>query len=292
MSEIEIIDFYSRFTADYIAWCGKHPEISDDEEKLEEVFPVQYEKWHTSPKKWLNGKSPVQYFEEIDDEKIYVSMFVSYIENEFQIPEPLIDCIIEKKEKAYPILRNFFFVNSDGGISAEALADVRAGAVSLIDEMQMEHPYGQYISLLIESARPDDDLTEALCIALEDTDKPEEVRKALIEAYPFSEGTARECILDLLCGFPDADGTVFSILCEEFRRDDMELSYVAQLAGKLGDERLLPFLKSALNDKSIDYMTYTSIKYALEKITGEETEYREFAGDPDFDYLANMKDED
>ncbi len=287
----DIVDFYSRFTADYIAWCQKHPEISEDEEKLEEVFPEQCQKWYSSPKKWLAGKSPNQYFEEIDDEKVYVSMLVSYIESDMEIPEPLIDCIVDRKKKTYPILRNILFVNGENDISSDALCEVRAKAVSLIDEMQMEHPYGQYIALLIEHAKADDNLTEVLCIALEETDKPEEVRKALLEAYPLSDGVGRECILDLLCGFAD-DGTVYSILTEEFRRDDMELAYVADLAGKLGDERLLPYLRRAAEDSSADYMTFTALKYAIERITGEEMKERDFTGDPVFDYLAGMNSED
>lgn len=288
----EIIDFYSRFTADYIAWCQKHPEISGDDEKMEEVFPLQCEKWYSSPKKWLNGKTPNQYFQEIDDEKVYASMFVSYIENEMDIPEPLLDCMIERKNKIYPILRNLLFVNSESDISAEALSAIRAKAVSLIDEMQLEHPYGRYVSLLLEHAQPDDDLTEALCIALEETDKPVEVRKILLDTYPMSEGISKECFLDLLCGFEDTDGTVCSLLAEEFRRDDIDLAYAAQLAGKLGDERLLKYLNSALEDAGNDYMTYTAIKYAIEQITGEETAERDFTGDPAYDFLANFTDED
>lgn len=288
----EIIDFSSRFTADYIAWCQKHPDISSDDEKMEDIFPKQYEKWYTSPKKWLNGKTPIEYFEEINDAQIYASMFVSYIEMEMDVPEPLIDCMINMKRDIFPILRNILFVDASDEISNDALSNVRAKIVSLIDEMQLEHPYGRYISLLIDKAQPDDDLTETLCLALEETDKPVEVRKALLDVYPMCDGTAKECVLDLLCGFDDNDGTVCSILIEEFKRDDISLGYTAELAGKLGDERLLPYLKNAFDDISNDYMTYTSLKYAIERITGDELENKDFTGDPDYDLLTHIADEE
>ena len=286
----ELVDFYSRFMADYIAWCEKHPEISNNEDKLEEIFPEQYQKWMSSSKTWLKGKSPYAYFEEIHDPQVYASMFVGYIEQDMELPEPLLECILCEKERIYPIFRNMLFLDDEAHIEKDALDDVRAHIIAMIDEMQMAHPYGRYIELLLQQKEPDQ-LTEKLLIALEEAEDVSKIRKALMDGYPFAEGFAKACLLDLLCGFPD-DGTVFSLLAEEFARDDVELAYLAKMAAKLGDERLLPYLRMAIDDAAVDYFTYTEIRHAIEKITGEILPERQFEGDPDYDRVARFYDEE
>jgi len=281
----EVFDFCSRFTADYLAWCQKHPDVAADEEKLEAIFPRQYEKWYSSPKKWLNNKSPNQYFEEIKDAQIYASMFVSYLEQDIELPDPLIDCMLQYQDELYPILRNILLMDRTKDIAPEDLADVRAHIIPLITEMGKDHPYDRYIELLRDAVE-NDTLTQEICTILEDTEEPETMRKKLLTAYDTAQPAGRECILDLLCGYPDADGAAYALLNEEFRRAELETAFLAGLAGKLGDERLLPLLEAALRDDADDYFTHTAIKFAIEEISGELLPEKDFTGDPDYDLLA------
>ncbi len=284
----EIFDFYTRFSADYIAWCEKHPEIARDEDKLQEAFEKQYVKWFDTPKKWLGGRTPNAYFEELKDPAVYASMFVSYIEQDMQLPEPLIECMIEHKKDVYPILRGILLSEKPADMDDDAFTEVCAECISVIDEMQMPQLYGRYIELLLAATGSESDaLTENICVALEEAEEPDEIRKRLLDVYPVSEGVGKECILELLCGYKD-DGMVYSLLSEEFRRDDMELAFLCELAGKLSDERLLPVLRTFLEDQSLDYLTFTSVRYAIERITGEELPDREAYGDPVYDLLANL----
>lgn len=281
----EVFDFCSRFTADYLAWCQKHPEVAADEEKLEAIFPKQYEKWYSSPKTWLNNKSPNQYFEEIKDAQIYASMFVSYLEQDIEIPDPLMDCILDYQEELYPIFRNILLIDGTAEMAAQDLADVRAHIIPLITEMGKPHPYDRYIELL-RDAQENDTLTQELCIILEDTEEPGIMRKKLLAAFDTAQPAGKECILDLLCGYPDTDGAVFTLLNEEFRRAELETAFLAGLAGKLGDERMLPLLEDALRNDADDYFTHTAIKFAIEEISGELLPDKDFTGDPDYDLLA------
>lgn len=50
-------------------------------------------------------------------------------------------------------------------------------------------------------------------------------------------------------------------------------------AGKLGDERALYYMESALNEPFLDYFNYTAVKNAMEEIAGKEFPEKEFPGD-------------
>ena len=101
MKEIKLFDFDNRFTKDYLRWCTDHPEANDPD-KLELMIPHMHKQWMNTPKKWLDGLSPVDYFKNIDDIQHYLTLFIEYIKNGISVPEPLLDCIIERKEDAYP----------------------------------------------------------------------------------------------------------------------------------------------------------------------------------------------
>lgn len=286
----EVFDFCSRFTADYLAWCQKHPEVAADEDKLEQIFPRQYEKWYASPKSWLDNKSPNQYFEEIEDAQIYASMFVSYLEQDIEIPEPLIDCMLHHKEKIYPILRNILLIDGTKDIGSEDLDDVRAHIIPLISEMEMPHPFDRYVSLL-RDAEDVGPLTQELSLILEDPDDLADTRTKLIDAYSTATPVGKEYILDLLCGYPDADEAAYQLLREEFHNGEMENAYLCMLAGKLGDERFLPTLRDIMTHEAHDYFTYTAVKNAIEQISGEILPDKDFSGDPDYDLLAQYERE-
>lgn len=278
----EVFDFCGRFTADYLAWCQKHPAVAADEEKLEAIFPRQYEKWYASPKTWLNNKSPNQYFEEIKDAQIYASMFVSYLEQDIELPDPLIDCMLQYREDLYPILRNILLIDGTTDMAPQDLADVRAHIIPLITEMDKPHPYDRYIELL-RDAEESDSLTQEICTILEEPDAPDDIRAKLLTAFVSARLAGKEGILDLLCGYPDEDDAVYTLLDEEFRRGELETAFLSGLAGKLGDERLLPRLEDALKNDAGDYFTHSAIKFAIEEISGEILPDKDFTGDPDYD---------
>lgn len=284
----EVFDFCSRFTADYLAWCQKHPEVAADEEKLEQVFPRQYEKWYASPKTWLDHKSPNQYFEEIEDAQIYASMFVSYLEQDIEIPEPLIDCMLHHKQSVYPILRNILLIDGTREIAAEDLDDVRAHIIPLITEMELPHPFDRYVALLrdTQAAGP---LAQELSLILEEPENLADTREKLLDAYATATPVGKEYILDLLCGYPDSDGAARRFLQEAFFGGEMQTAYLAMLAGKLGDEHFLTILRDIAEHDAHDYFTYTAVKNAIEQISGELLPEKDFSGDPDYDLLAQYE---
>lgn len=292
MNNMDIIDFQSRFTKDFISWSNKHPEIAKDEEKLKQAALLAQAKWYAGSKKWLDGLSPNEYFYHIGEAKIYVSMFVKYIEEDIYIPDPLIECLIDGGDEVYNILINIINIENSKDITPDALSDVRAEIISIIEEMQRDHPYSRYISLMLEIEEPCK-LSEAISYALESAEEIDYVKELLYSAYPISSNYAKMLVLDLLCSMPDEDErTADLVLAELNANSDVELGILAGYEAILMDERSLPLLKAYIEDPDIDYFTYTQLRYAIEAITGDLMDEKDFSGDADYEKIANLKEED
>jgi len=49
-----------------------------------------------------------------------------------------------------------------------------------------------------------------------------------------------------------------------------------------GDERALPYLMKKIEDRSIGFVTFQELKYAIEALGGEYNEPRDFSSDKDY----------
>ncbi len=283
----QLIDFNARFTQDYFAWCKKHPEIAKDEEKMNDLFFDMYDAWLDQPKKWLGNRSPNQYFDEIQDPQMIVSMLIEYVRAEIELPDPFMRSILEHKEEVYPILYHILLTDDAEEITSEELLNLQGHIISIITEMQMKHPYERYIAKLRE-LNEDSLFAEEATTALEEAGS--EIKELLLEAYPSCQGYARLCVLDLLseCG-PDAK--IFEILMDEFTRPDADRAFLSECIARFADPGAMPYLKKALDNPELEYSIFREIKNAIEAISGEEIEERDFAGDQLYDFLASQ-DED
>lgn len=291
MNDTKIIDFQKKFMEDFISWSNRHPEIAQDEDKLEIAAQRAKSKWYATEKSWLNGISPNEYFFNINDAGMYITLFISYIEEGRYIPEPLLDCIIDSADDTYSLLINIMNIDSTDDLSQDVFTEVRAKIVALIEEMRMPHPYSRYITIILQ-AQEQSELTESIATAFIDADDVEFIRSMLLSAYELTSGYSRLFFLDILSSFPDDDSKVADILLKELACDNIELSTVAKYEAAIMDERAVPLLREYLEDASIDYYTYSQLRYALEAITGDLIEEKDFSGDINYDKIAGLKEED
>lgn len=285
------IDFNARFMRDFIAWVNKHPELEEDDDKLEAAAARARAKWFAAKKSWLNGISPNEYFFEIDDAAKLISLLISYIEHDMDIPEPLIDCIIDKGDDAYSLMIDIINLDDTGDISPDALEDVRTYFIDLIEEMQRDHPYSRYVTLLLKITEPGD-LSETIMRIFHSAPNTRYIRDLLFGAYPLADEYPAMIILDILTDLPDEDGRTSDLLLAAYTGGQIDLDYFATLEQSVGDERALPLLREHLDDADIDYFTYSEIRYAIEAITGELILEREFPGDKDYEKIANLKEDE
>ena len=286
MNEIKLIDFNGRFRRDYLNWCTKHQDIANDEKRIDELFYTMYTEWFKRPKAWLQGKTPNEYFQEIGDGRMYVSMMIEYIKEDLELPDPLIECMEERKEEIYPIIKNILFADREEDISEEALEEVQSHIISLIAEMDLEHPYRRYIEFL-RSKTEESSLLDEASYALLECDELGEYKAILLDAYRVSAGYGKLCILDILSEF-EGDQEIYEILTEEFQQEDADKGFLAGCLGKLGMAQAIPMLEEELARDDIEYILYRELREAVEMLGGDEIEERDFSGDRDYDFLAGQ----
>ena len=109
----------------------------------------------------------------------------------------------------------------------------------------------------------------------------DEMKTRVLDAY--HQGLAKEYMLEILSRVKERSDEVYETLLLAFKTGEnvpMHASYLAAY----GDERALPHLLSRIEDRSIGFVEFQELKYAIEALGGEYTEPRDFTEDKD--YLA------
>lgn len=111
----------------------------------------------------------------------------------------------------------------------------------------------------------------------------DEVKERVYETY--KKGSAQEYMLEILSRVKEREDRIYEVLLEAFLTADetqspMRASYLAAY----GDERALPHLLRRIEDRSIGFVEFQELKYAIEALGGEYDEPRDFTEDKD--YLA------
>ena len=282
--EWNLIDFHAKFTEEYMQWCLQHQQqLSQDEADTDDLYYEMYAEWLDQPKDWLNGASPRSYFADMREAPMLVSAFMEYILQEMEVPDPLIERLVQEKDAVYPIFLNILMEQScsQEDISEEELLEVRAQIIPLLGEMHKPHPYIRYIQLLQEQQEDTalaEELTEALmevCTAY---------MPQLKEAYDNAMGYAKLAILDLFSRMKGAE-EAYDLLVDELNRPGADIAFLANCLGRLGDARAVEALKELLYRPEIQYYEFKEVKNAIEELSGEEIEEMDFSGDPLYDYL-------
>ena len=138
--------------------------------------------------------------------------------------------------------------------------------------------YDEYFAILIENRADEDVRSDVVDIIRLHAD---ELKERVIGLY--NDGIAKEAMLEILSRVKVRDERVFEILLSAFRSGE-ELPRRAGYLASYGDERALPYLMDKIEDRSIGFIEFQELKYAIEALGGEYDEPRDFSGDKD--YLA------
>ncbi len=269
-----MIDFEQKFR-EYIE--NRTANLNDDE--IDEQVPRLYTKWLDTPADWLYGKSPNAYFSEMEAAEL-IKVLGKYLLDGISVPAPLLASIVDNQEQTHPLL-NSLLINYDG----EKSDAIKTAIVRLIAEMNFEHPYSYYISV-IKSADKVSDFSEACAEKLKDAGK--KCLEEVFEAYKSVNCRyAADCFLDILANMP-FDERVYENILERFLFCEDDKAFYASLLGKLGEDKAIPYLLEALRLDSIKYYDYIAVKNALEALGSECDIERDFSGDKDYEKLIDM----
>ena len=233
------------------------------EKQWEDIIPKLYKKFGDTFVAKIKC-TPKQYFAKMTDTEL-VERLCAHLKEDIPVPEFL--CAeIESRGAAETLLPLLFD------------SDMRAlsYAVNLLGDEP--RAFDAYFTILTENKADEEirsDITDILRL------HADQLKERVLACY--QQGLAKENMLEILSRVKVRDERVFSALLSAFRSGEDTPVYAGYLAA-YGDERALPYLLTKIEDRTIGFVEFQELKYAIEALGGEYDEPRDFTDDKD--YLA------
>ena len=233
------------------------------EKQWEDIIPKLYKKFGDTYVSKIKC-TPKEYYAKMSDSELVETLRAHLQEN---IPTPEFLCAeIESRDMATEL----FTLLSDEDTSAVSYA------INLLGDDK--RAFDEYFAILTENRADEEIRSDIVDIFKMHAD---EEKKRCLRTY--EKGVATEAMLEILSRVKMRDERVYQILLSAFLSGEetpMRASYLAEY----GDERALPVLLEKIEDRTIGFVEFQELKYAIEALGGEYDEPRDFTGDKD--YLA------
>ena len=276
---MECINFDKQFEQYLSDWVKKNSaRYKNNMDIIEGMMPDVYMEFLSRPAQWLGGVAPQDYFGQFLDAGALIELLCDYTKKKVPVPDLLLERIVELGEPAEKQLIKLIF--RDDPVAEE----LEMTAISLLREMESTAPMQIYIDFISGLLAPDEkaDLcAEALLSMGEAAVEP------ILRALPEAADVGRDIFADILSNYP-GDERIFELLMERFASAADKRALFASYLAKLGDDRALPALEKAAQDRDVNYLDYVEIVNAIEVLGGERPPEREFAGDPYYESLKRM----
>ena len=233
------------------------------EKQWENVIPKLYKKFGDTHIAKL-GCTPKEYYQRMTDAELTETLSAHLLED---VPVPEFLCAeIESRDETERLLP---LLESDN----EVLATY---AVNLIGDQKAA--YDAYFSILAENRFNEDLRNDIIEVFKFHADDVKDGVFALMEKLG-----VQEYMLEILSRVTERDERIYDLLVKAFRSEE-NLSMRASYLAAYGDERALPMLLERIEDKTLGFVDFQELKYAIEALGGEYDEERDFSEDKD--YLA------
>ena len=259
---MKLIDFDGLFDEKLTLYMsqnqGKHTE-----KEWEDVIPKLYKKFGDTYVAKIKC-TPKEYYARMSDTEL-VETLSAHLKEDVPVPE-ILCAELENRDVAPALIQM---------LSSEDAATVSYAINLLADDARA---FDGYFDILVKNRLTEDirsDVTDIFRL------HADELKDRVLSAY--KAGVAKEYMLEILSRVVVRDDEVFQILLKEFNANEdapMRASYLAAY----GDERALPDLLRRIEDRSIGFVQFQELKYAIEALGGEYNEPRDFTADKD--YLA------
>ncbi len=231
------------------------------EKQWEDVIPRLYKKFGDTYVAKVKC-TPKEYYGKMTAEEL-VETLCAHLTEDVPVPEFL--CAeIQNRGEAETLLP---MLQSENG---EAVSY----AINLIGDDA--RAYDAYFTILEENRLAPDvqsDVTDIFRL------HADEVKEQVMETY--KKGVAKEAMLEILSRVKIRDNAVFEILLSAFN-EGIETPMRASYLAAYGDERALPTLLKRIEDRTIGFIEFQELKYAIEALGGEYDEPRDFTDDKDY----------
>ncbi len=260
---MELIDFDGLFD-EKLAVYMEEKKDKYTEKQWEDVIPRLYKKFGDTYVAKV-GCTPKEYYARMTNAEL-VQTLSEHLSQDVPVPEFL--CAeIEARDDVEMLLPLLESVDTA----------TQAYAINLI--LDDKRAYDAYFTLLCDDGADGDVRDDIADIFKRNADA---VSDKVLQAY--KAGIAQEYMLEILSRVRVQTDEIYRILMDEFisagERTPMRASYLAAY----GDARALPALLEKIEDRTIGFVEFQELKYAIEALGGEYDEPRDFSADKD--YLA------
>lgn len=231
------------------------------EKQWEDVIPKLYKKFGDTFIAKI-GCTPKEYYARMDNQTL-VATLKGHLEEDVPVPEFL--CTeIENRNAPEALL---VLLDTEDTQTASY-------AINLIGDDT--RAFSIYFNILT-GERFDEEIRSDICDILRL--HADEVKEQALALY--RQGVAAGYMLEILSRVKARDEGVYQILIKEFWNAD-DSSFIAGYLAAYGDERALPDLLRRIEDRSIGFVEFQELKYAIEALGGEYNEPRDFSSDKDY----------
>lgn len=231
------------------------------EKQWEDVIPKLYKKFGDTYIAKI-GCTPKEYYARMTDGEL-VATLKGHLEGDVPVPDFL--CAELENRNATEALLELLDTED---------TQTASYAINLIADNARAFPI--YFTILTES-RFDEEIRSDICDILRL--HADEVKAQALAFY--KKGVATGCMLEILSRLKTPDDSVYQILIKEFWNAD-DSAVIAGYLASYGDERALPDLLRRIEDRSIGFVEFQELKYAIEALGGEYNEPRDFSSDKDY----------
>ncbi len=257
---MKLIDF-DRLFDEKLAQFMEENKDKYTEKQWEDIIPKLYKKFGDTYVSKIKC-TPKEYYAKMTNEELSETLRAHIIKD---VPTPDFLCAeIESRGEAETLLPLLF----DEDTSAVSYA------INLIGDN--ERAYDSYFRILTENLADEDvrsDVTDIFRL------HADEVKERAIAYY--DRGKGKEYMLEILSRVKEKDERVYDRLLAAFLSGENVAVHAGFLAA-YGEERALPTLLKKIEDRTIGFVEFQELKYAIEALGGEYIEPRDFSDDKDY----------
>lgn len=220
----------------------------------------------------LGGKTPIDYFDEMDSKDIVDTLYSYYLELD-DIPDALVQVISKHSDTAEGILELLKDDQNDEWF--------RIYLVDILNQLEYDKAMPYYCDVVLRS-QEHDDLADAVIDALKHMDSIK-VERCMMDLFDEASDVAKLRMLDILA-VPNCDDKIFNYVIDKLYKQKGNRELFAYYIALIDDTRALPVLHEISEEEDLDYVDYIEIRNAIEKLGGICIE-RDYSKDPLYDRI-------
>jgi len=275
-----MVDYEKEFQKYINVWMKKEGISPNMYQVVDDHLDVIYEEWLHTPCEAFGGKMPHHFFDEIDTAESCFKLINKYIVSDLSVPGPLLSRMVALKDEGYPLARQAI-IDAD----VEQSVKLVTLSVELISEMDKKHPLDIYLDKIKQSAYTNDAI-EAMVnvLKLNAAQMKDQLIVAYIETpHEFAKDTMLDILSELMF-----DEDAYKYILENFIFETSKCGMYAHMLSKVGIANCVDAMQLKLADPDLNYLNFCRVKEALEELGGETSIERDFTGDPDYEYMQTL----